>query len=37
MRYGSAPLLALEKCDLSTEDREAILWRNIVKLIPDLD
>ena len=36
MRYGSAPLLALEKCELSPKDREAILWRNIVKLIPEL-
>ncbi len=36
LRYGSAPLLALEKCTLSKPDREAIHYRNILKLIPDL-
>lgn len=36
LRYGSAPLLALEKCTLSKREREAIQWRNIVKLVPDL-
>ncbi|MEA3365179.1 MAG: hypothetical protein U9Q79_06010 [Candidatus Hydrogenedentes bacterium] len=36
LRYGSAPLLALEKCKLAKRDREAIQWRNIVNLAPDL-
>ena len=36
LRYGSAPLLALEKCGLAKRDREAIEWRNIIKLIPAL-
>lgn len=36
MRYGSAPLLALDTCSLSNEDREAIEWRNIVEFVPDL-
>jgi len=36
LRYGSAPLLALEKCGMAKRDREAIEWRNIIKLIPAL-
>lgn len=36
MRYPSAAKLALDVCDLSKRDREAILWRNLARLIPEM-
>jgi len=36
MRYARPALLALEICDLKKRDRDAILWRNLVKLVPEM-
>ena len=36
MRPGMAAALALEKCSLTKKDRDAIQWKNLVKLVPEL-
>ena len=36
MRYAKTTLVALDACDLSKRNRERILWRNLVKLVPEI-
>ena len=37
LRYGSAPLLSLNACRLSKAEREAVLWKNLVKFLAKMD
>jgi len=36
LRYGRPALLALEKCPLSRRERDAIQWRNLARLVPEI-
>jgi len=36
LRYAKPTLIALEICDLSHKDREAIQWRNLARLVPEM-
>jgi len=35
-RYAKPTLMALEMCDLSRQERERILWRNLAALVPGM-
>jgi predicted TIM-barrel fold metal-dependent hydrolase len=37
LRYGTPPLLALEKCRLTRAQREAVQWRNLARLVPEME
>lgn len=36
MRYAKPTLLGLEKCTLTSAQREAIHWKNLAKIVPDV-
>lgn len=36
LQSGSAPLIGLEKCPLNKRDREAVEWRNLARLVPEM-